>query len=362
MLLRVLKNKKPIVFFDNRLLFSQHNRLFLYDISRENFYQQYMLPKEKYSKLLGKIKLFNRLFRLGVNSGIYGYNKVFICYSKKIFCLDISNNIITEEFSVERGKGPLHFSIIEKIEGFEDGLYFGEYFGNPQKESVRIFRRSPSGKYCVVFTFPLGKINHVHNIIPDHLNKCIWVLTGDFGNAAGIWRTTDNFKTLEPIMVGSQQYRASIAFPTEKGLLYGTDTQFETNNIRLLFNQKGEWISKDLSTINGSVIYGCKVGGDYVFSTSTEPARMRKNFFLKWFEWKRGPGILKNESHVLVGNIDQGFKVLFKKRKDILPYRLFQFGTVFFPAGNNPTNKLFSYSIGNYGNDLDTEVRILEYI
>ncbi len=360
MLIEVIKNKKPVTFIGHKILLNWYNELYLYDISEEKNIHLNYLPFKTHLKILGKIKLLKRLFRLGVNSGIYGLNKVFLSYSKKIFCVDLANNSIIEEYSLERGKGPLHFSIIENIKGFEDGLYFGEYFGNPLKEPVRIIKRSLSGEYSVIYTFPYGKINHVHNIIPDQINKCVWVLTGDFGDAAAIWRTTDNFKTLEPILIGAQQFRASIAFPTEKGLLYGTDTQFEANNIRLLFKAKNEWISKSLSSVNGSVIYGCKVADYFVFSTSTEPVRIRNNFFLKWFEWKRGPGILKNESHVLVGKIDQGFKILFSKRKDFLPYRLFQFGTIFFPAGINPTNKLFSYSIGNYGNDLDTEVHILK--
>jgi hypothetical protein len=63
--------------------------------------------------------------------------------------------------------------------------------------------------------------------------------------------------------------------------------------------------------------------------------------------------------HLILGSLKDDFQTIEIKKKDFLPYRLFQFGTIMFPAGVNPTNKLFSYSVANTKNDLHTEIRTL---
>lgn len=59
---------------------------------------------------------------------------------------------------------------------------------------VRIYKRINAKYWGPIYTFEKEAINHIHNIIPDEKNKCVWILTGDFDNAAAIWRATDNLK------------------------------------------------------------------------------------------------------------------------------------------------------------------------
>lgn len=147
-----------------------------------------------------------------------------------------------------------------------------------------------------------------------------------------------------------------MAFPCQQGMIYATDSQLERNYIYLLHEEGGKWESTKLHEINGSCIYGCKVGKYFVFSTSTEPGMEKKSTIHSLLDREPGPGILKNESHLLLLDENLKLTILDKKKKDWLPYRLFQFGTLMFPSGDNQSNYLFSYSVANIGNDLSTEV------
>lgn len=356
--MQVLKRNKPLCFFKNKLLLSELNKLVVLNLETMKLESEISLPFSWFKKILGRNKFIDRAFRLNVISAQIFNDHIYLAFNKRIYQINPDTLAVKEEFILPRGRGPLNFTPIEGLANFEDGLYFGEYFSNSSKDAADIFSRDRTGVFKKVYTFSNGLINHVHNIIPDYLNKCVWVLTGDFNNAAGIWRSEDNFKTLDPLVVGSQKYRACVAFPTEFGLLYATDTQLERNNICLLKKNENVWESETLFETNGSCIYGCQLKDNYVFSTSTEPGiSSKKSKILKYLDCKPGPGIIENESQIVLGNLKDGFRVIDKKKKDFLPYRLFQFGTIYFPAGTNPTNKLFSYSIANVGNDMDTEVR-----
>src|SRR5450759_4611385 len=126
-----------------------------------------------------------------------------------------------------------------------------------------------------------------------------------------------------PAALGKQIYRACVAFPTQQGIIYATDSQLEKNYICLLHETKGRWESKILHEINGSCIYGCKVGRHFVFSTSTEPGMVKKSTLLTLLDQRPGPGILKNESHLLLLDEKLNLIILDTKKKDWLPYRLF---------------------------------------
>ncbi len=355
--MNIIRNKKPICFFGNQILLNFVNKLYFYDTFSLKLNRQLVLPYPWYKTFLGRIRVFRRMLRLGVMNGLYFNEKLFVTFDNKIYCIDPLTLNINAEYFFKKERKTLNLAVINNIEHFDNGLYFGEYFGNSTKEEVHIIKRDISGGYSIAYKFPKGTINHVHNIIPDPYNDCVWVLTGDFGDAASIWQAKNNFETMNPILSGSQQYRACVAYPSKNGLLYATDTQFENNHIRLLCFERNKWKTKKIFPLNGSVIYGCSFQDKYVFSTTTEPADSHKNMICKLFDTKRGPGILKNESHIVMGSLNKEFEIITKKKKDLLPYRLFQFGTIFFPQGNNPTDNLFSYSIGNIKNDMDTEIR-----
>ncbi|MCF8448169.1 MAG: hypothetical protein K9H61_14355 [Bacteroidia bacterium] len=357
----IVKRRKPIaVLNDEELFLSYANKIFLYSIKTQEEQLLVSLPIRKKDKFLSKFKYTTRLFRIGIQNGIIGFDHLFVSYNNSLYSIHLKDYSIKKEYNFEKGRNPLHYCLINEFPGFTNGIYFGEYYGNPLKNIVRIYRRDTTGKIESVFTFAKGEINHIHNIVIDRYRSCVWILAGDFDNSASIWKTSDDFKSAQLVVRGSQQFRSCMAFPTPQGLLYATDTQFEKNYLRLLVHQNNEWNSQEILSINGSVIYGCSVNENFVFSTSTEPSIHKKNKLINALVREKGVGIVLNESHVLYGNLTKGFKILFTKKKDWLPYRLFQFGTIFFPSGPNSSNLLFSYSIANKTNDLDLEIHRID--
>lgn len=356
---RIIKNTKPICFVNDWLVLYKSPFLIIIDAHTEKEIGKVKVSVPFTKGSLSKIKPLHRLLRLGAKNGIYSMGKIFIIIDKTLYSISIDDFSLKEELVFEKGSGPLHLTSVEDLKNFDNGLYYGDYFGNNSKEPINITRRDSNGNFEVVYTFKKGEINHIHNLIPDKYNDCVWILAGDFDAAASIWKATDNFSTVERVLYGSQQYRSCMAFPTKDGLIYMTDSQFEHNYIRILECKNNRYTSKPIQKINGSVIYGCSMGNKLVFSTSTEPSLTHKNRILNWFVRKPGAGIIKNESHLIAGTLENGFEIIDVKKKDFLPYRLFQFGTVMFPSGVNPTNKLFSYSVANTKNDLHTEIREL---
>lgn len=360
---QIFKDRKPICFIEDKIVFSKRWTLLVADTKVHKVKAKFNLPIPLWKKPLFYFKIIRRLLRLDVTIGIYAFNILFVCFNGKMYAIDITQCSLLNEYKIYKGRSPLYLTYIENMEacGFTTGLYFGEYFGNSEKIPVSIWMIDVFGNYKEVYTFAKGIINHIHNIIPDIHNNCVWIFAGDFEESASIWKVEDNFKKVNCVLCGSQQYRACIGFPTAQGLIYATDSQFEENYIRLLFEVNGSYISNPVQKVNGSVIYGCQIKDKFVFSTSTEPSIIRKNKVLHWLERRPGSGIIFNESQILIGNLQEGFNVIHKKNKDFLPYRLFQFGTIKFPAGKNLTNSLYSYSIANISNDMDTEIREFDF-
>ncbi|MGZ5280374.1 MAG: hypothetical protein ACXWC9_10545 [Pseudobdellovibrionaceae bacterium] len=316
------------------------------------------IPTSGMQTICGKSKILSRLARLGVHTAIRHRDQVHFAFDKHIYCYDIQKRCVQFDGVLARGSRPLNFSIIENIKGFEDAVLYGEYFLNAQNGPVNIFKKTAQG-WQVAYTFPEKTIEHIHNIIPDPYQQCVWILTGDFGDSACIWKATENFSKVEPILRGSQQYRACVAFPTPMGLLYATDSQIEKNYIRLLKDMDGQGTPQAITEINGPSIYGCRLKDFFVFSTSTESALSDGSSLWQMLDRKKGPGILEDQAEILV--FDQDFKLKFRhtNKKDILPYLPFQFGTIMFPSGMEQGNILASFNIAVKKNDFSMEIRSL---
>ena len=227
------------------------------------------------------------------------------------------------------------FSKIECIKGFDDGIYFGGYKGNPNKDPISIYKRIQKDDWIEIYRFPQGSIEHIHNIIADPYKNVVYILTGDFDHSAGIWIAQNRFESVVPLLVGNQKYRGCVGLPTPRGLVYATDSPFVKNSIRLLKNEGDKWESIHLMDINGPSIYGCQWCNDLVFSTSVEGDGRNQSIWYKLFGKQRGISIKENYSFIYKGNMEDGFREIYKAKKDCLPFYLFQFGVLIFPSGTN---------------------------
>ena len=331
------------------------NKVFLYNLST-NTYEVIFKFKIDLATIISRMsKLTRRLLRKDIR---YAYkideSNLVLVRDKIIYRLNTKSRQIESGVSLPRGSRPLNMTKVHSLKGFSNGIYFGEYFINPKKASVKIFQYL-NDELIEVYTFPQGRINHIHNIIEDTNNDCLWILTGDVGESVGIYKAQNSFKSMELIVSGDQKFRSCVAFPIKGGIIYATDSQYEQNTIRRLFNTGKSWSTEILHKMNGPCIYGTKIGENLFFSTSVEGVNSR-NFIKQLLGNKKGPGINKNQSEVIRGNLKEGFSTIYNNQKDFYPFYLFQFGNIIFPSGKNISSKLIFTNIGLKNNDLSTRI------
>jgi len=206
----------------------------------------------------------------------------------------------------------------------DDSLYFGEYFGNPDRQAIHIYGSQDGGRHFeTVYTFPPGTVRHVHGVFADPYSDLLWVTTGDTDEESAIWITDDRFGHLERVVGGTQRHRAVQLLFTERFVYFGSDTPLERNYLYRLERESGR--VKCLQTVQGPVFYGCKVGDVLFFSTVVEPSSVNV------------------ERHACLWGSPDGnsWQCLAKFRKDFWPMKLFQYGQILFPSGENNTGRLW---------------------
>lgn len=300
---------------------------------------------------LGRFKLLYRLLRLGIRSALaIDEDNILISKSNFIYEFNLSTGHLSHGFNCGPGIRPLIYSQIKDIDSFEDGVYYGGYLSNREKKPVSIYRRVGEDQWEVVYTFPEGTINHIHNIVPDPYRKCVWAFTGDFDKSAGIWKFTNNFQKIEYFAGGNQKYRACVAFALKEGLLYATDAPFADNFIYLMNPITAE--VQPLFAIDGSCIYGCIWNKQFVFSSTVEGDGRNTSRAEFYFGRKKGTGIKNDFIHLYIGNPLIGFRETYKLKKDRMPFYTFQFGVFKFPYGVNRGEPLYLQPIATSKNDL----------
>lgn len=344
-------NTTPLCFMpDGTLLcYKQGNVLILKDGKEQNRHSLFQSWRES---TLGSIKFVNRFMRLGVRATVAVDNaNVILSVGNMLYELNIETGMLTNGFFCGNGIRPLIFSKVNGIEGIVDGIYFGGYLGNDDKKPVNIYHRIGVDTWEIVYTFPQGTINHVHNIVPDPYSNCLWVFTGDFDDASAIWKVTDSFRKVERVVCNDQKYRGCVVYAMPEGLLYATDAPFADDYIYMMDTNTYE--VKELFPIDGSCIYGCKWKDKYVFSSTVE-GDGRNMSRIEWlFTRKRGAGIKDDYVHMYMGNLKEGFREIYKEKKDNMPYYTFQFGAFKFPYGENNSNILYFQPVATRKNDLN---------
>jgi len=234
---------------------------------------------------------------------------------------------------ITRGTRPLHITAIPS-----GAVFWGEYFDNAVRDEVHVYASTDAGAtWSVAYTFPEGAIRHVHNIVHDPWGKCLWLLTGDYGDECRIVRASYDFRQIDIVVQGNQQARAVACVPAESGLYFSSDTPLEANYIYHLARQ-GKL--SQLAPISSSSIYGCRVGRDIFFSTMVEPSKRNPDRFVRIFGGRDG----------------RDWRPLLAWKKDRWPMRFFQYGNAFLPDGENSTPYLAVTTIAVESEDMITSL------
>jgi hypothetical protein len=153
----------------------------------------------------------------------------------------------------------------------DEEFSFGEYFNNPERSKVRIYKYKNTNRlWEKVYEFLPGQIRHIHALQKDPYTGKLWICTGDEDNEALIGWSDDNFKTIVTIGQGSQKWRACQLVFTEEAIYWGTDTgEIDSGGIYKWDKEKQE--VKRLQSIPGAIFFGTRLAnGTIVMSTDRE--------------------------------------------------------------------------------------------
>ncbi|WP_404987633.1 hypothetical protein [Clostridium culturomicium] len=369
----IYKGYKPLCYINKEeILVFKQMKFYIFNLSKSEFKYICTLPVKFIKKLLWKVRICQRIFRLVPRTAIYMEdNKALVSFNGGVYLLDIeAKNIVKVHQFREGMSNVLSFSKISKTRNVDKGIYYGDYFGNFHKDGVGIYKYDEDlGSFKKVFEFLKGEINHIHQIVEDKYRDLVWIFTGDSGEAASIWYTKDNFKSVTKFLVGSQLYRACKVFVVEEGLIYATDAPLEQNYIRLI-KIKNEEISdenladinaelkkenerliavseENLAKIDGASIYGGAEKEGFLWSTTVEPDDIYGSNLFYLLSYKRGPGIKSWNSYVLLYEYNnRALRVINSYKKDIYPMGLCQFGSVMILEDEFECGKRILYGIG----------------
>jgi hypothetical protein len=284
--------------------------------------------------LTSRMRFTSRLFRDGFHAlATLRSGHLIAAVPGAILTLPPGENAFLVSHRIARGTRPLHIAVTP-----DDRIFVGEYFDNQERSEVHIYTSSDCGRsWAIAYTFAPGEIRHVHNVIFDPWQGCLWILTGDSGPECRIISASCDFARVETILAGSQQTRAAALVPTREGVVFSTDTPSQQNHIYLL-DRSGNL--ETLAELSSSSIYGCAAGSSLFFSTMAEPSSTNTA-----------------EEVRLYGSVGGAhWENLLQYKKDRWPMRLFQYGNIFLPDGLNRTSILALTTCAVSGADLVTSL------
>lgn len=278
------------------------------------------------------LRLSSRLFRDGFHAlAILPSGGIVAAVPGAIVTLCPGESEFRATHAITRGTRPLHVASVPS-----GTVYWGEYFDNAARDEVHIYASTDGGlTWNVAYTFPKDAIRHVHNIVYDAWEDCLWVLTGDYGDECRILRASCDFSQVDVVLQGNQQARAVALVPTVDGLFFSSDTPLEANFICHMNREGG---LRKLAAITSSSIYGCRVRDRVFFSTMVEPSDVNSDDHVRIYGSRDG----------------ENWRALLAFRKDHWPMSFFQYGNAFFPDGENKTDYLAVTTVAVEADDQST--------
>ena len=233
-----------------------------------------------------------------------------------------------------QGDCVLHRGLCEDEQGW---TYFGEYFMNPERTSVRIWRvDSAMQNIEAAYTFPAGSIRHVHGVFRDPFDPpALWAAVGDFKGECYLVMTRDRFKTITTYGDGSQIWRAVSLFFTQDHVCWLTDSNLEQNYACRMQRQTGNLqIGHE---VDCSSWYGCTT---------------REGLHIAFTTVERGPAIKRDESSVLISRDAFHWHEVYTFKKDFWrPLQVFKYGVISCPSGDLSSQDLWISGEGLVGLD-----------
>lgn len=324
------KGLVPILQTEITLLAQKANKLIKLNLRTGNIVPVTTIPGSLKTKILRSNYFTRSMFRKSVIWGNITDDGATIFSTRDgIFRLNNDSNCICE-LEYEPRKYFLDTAICKDVNGFENGIYAGDYFSNPDMKPVSIWRRM-SKDWEIVYTFPEKIMNHIHAIVPDNYNHCIWILAGDFDNGPTIWKAEENFSKIKQFFSPEQKYRACWLKYSDDKIIWATDTQLSKNAVYRCVDLQGSKDEELIVEIPGSSIYSSKINGFQFFSTTLEPERANRKDLLAWFDFKPASALREDGAAVYMLDENDVVEEILADKSSGLPLRIFEYPTFKFP-------------------------------
>lgn len=308
---------------------SQYNRVF---INKEGHEKEIKLPLDPKTWIFGISRLGRRALRLDKCNVFPVKSNLVIIRQGVVYLYDSIDNRLSITLRLKNCRNILHQSMLVTEQG---ELYFGEYGNNSTRSEVPIYRSCDSGRsWEIIYTFPKGKIKHVHGCYWDPVEQKIWVFTGDFAGECYALCTDRDFSDIEWIGDGQQAYRMCNAFFELDQVHWIMDSQLE-DSYHIIMDRKTRKIQK-ASLFPGPVWYIKRLADGYFLAATTQEI---------------GPSIHDEFAHLMVSKDLKHWEDLAKFEHDGLPKRYFKFGVLGFADG--PQTSQGFYLFGEALRNLD---------
>lgn len=352
-MMKTIRGFRPLSVCPEYVLWAKGYTIFVSDHEACKFNWICDLPVGKMKTLAASSRLLQRLGRLEVYNAVQINEHEFLLSTRGVLWrINILSGHVELDHCLRVGSRPLSFLHLSNSKIYADGLYFGEYWGNPARASVGIYHRSLDGVWSNIYRFPDGSIDHIHSLVENPGTGEVWILTGDFDGGSGFWLASRNFESVQPLLLGSQEYRATWAAWHGEKAYFATDSQSSRNAFRSVSKEGNVWKVTTLASTYGSSVYSAKTKKWTAFSTVVEPAVSSTRSLKSLVDMRPGTGILGKNSYVYLWRNQDSVDVLFGERKDWLPPALFQFGSVLFPEYLvSEIDLLYCYCVGLRGLD-----------
>lgn len=303
------------------LITSRYNHVYVKRGEKET---TLVLPRDGWKGMLGNWRLARRATRLDKCNVVPVKAGLVIIRQGRVYHHDEKSGKLAHTLTLKNCRNVLHQSIA--VVG--DDLFFGEYGNNPNRLEVPVYRSRDGGRtWETIFSFPRNKTKHVHGCYFDPFEKKIWVLTGDFADECHILCADMDFKDIEWIGNGQQEYRTCNVFFEPDAVHWIMDSQLQDSyHIRL--DRKTRTIEKK-TAFPGPVWYIKSLSdGFYLAATAQEV----------------GLGVKDRFAHLMVSRDLENWIDLKRFEHDGFPKKIFKFGVIGFADGEQTSKSFYLFA------------------
>lgn len=342
MKLNILKKiKKEIChYYDGEVtIFSHFNKIY-YQKGKEKYSIE--LPLALHFKIAGIFRLFRRALRLDKCNVVPVGENLLILYRANLYLYEKKSDTLIHKLKMQNCRNTLHQAILN-IDDKE--IVFGEYGNNGNRESVPVYRSIDGGNnWETVDIFKKNSIKHIHGCYYDKYEDKVWILTGDFEAECYLVVCDREFKEIEWIGTGNQEYRACNLFFNEDRIDWIMDSPLE-NSYHIKLNRIDRTIEQK-ELFAGPVWYIKRLDDGYYLASTAQEI---------------GVGVKDDFAHIYASKDLENWKSIYQFKHDGLPKRYFKFGTINFSDGKQGSKRFYFSSEALSGFDgISVECSLVE--